>query len=63
MADTVRPLMLAGLLLLAGCQATGSTPDPARAGSLTIGVGGSVGMAGAAVSQPRTDSPGPQTRY
>ena len=55
--------MLAGLLLLAGCQATGSTPDPARAGSLTIGVGGSVGMAGAAVPQPRTDTPGPQTRY
>ena len=54
--------MLAGLLLLAGCQAAGSAPDPARAGSLTIGVGGSVGMAGAAVSQPRTDSMGPQTR-
>jgi hypothetical protein len=50
----MRGLTLAGLLLLAGCQAAGSPPDPARAGSLTIGVGGSVGMAGAAVSQLRS---------
>ena len=55
--------MLAGLLLLAGCQAAGSAPEPARAGSLTIGVGGSAGMAGAVVSQPCTDAAGPRTRY
>ena len=58
----MRRLILA-CLLRAGCQAAGAPPDPARAGSLTIGVGGSASMAGAAVSQPRTDSSGPQTRY
>lgn len=56
-------LMLACLLLLAGCQAAGSPPEATRPGSLTIGVGGSAGMAGAVVSQPRTDAAGPRARY
>lgn len=56
-------LMLACLLLLAGCQSAGSPPDATRPGSLTMGVGGSVGMAGAAVSQPRTDTAPRGTRY
>ncbi|MEO3473767.1 hypothetical protein AAFN86_18010 [Roseomonas sp. CAU 1739] len=48
---------LVAAAVLTGCQDATTTPDAARPGSLTIGVGGSVGMAGAGVSQPRTDAP------
>jgi hypothetical protein len=46
------PLLICATLV--ACQAAGPAPQAPRTGSLTIGVGGSVGMAGAAVSQPRT---------
>jgi hypothetical protein len=45
-------LLLMGVAL-AACQAAGPAPGATRPGSLTIGIGGSVGMAGAAVTQPR----------
>jgi len=52
----MRPALAALLLattLVAGCRDTAPAPDAARPGSLSVSVGGSVGMAGAAVSQSR----------
>ncbi|MBW6399828.1 hypothetical protein KPL78_18360 [Roseomonas sp. HJA6] len=50
-------LAVAGLLLaaalIAGCRDTAPAPDATRPGSLSVSVGGSVGMAGAAISQSR----------
>ena len=39
--------------LLAGCAGSAPAPDAARPGSLSVSMGGSVGTAGAVVSQPR----------
>ena len=46
--------------LLAGCGDSARTSEATRPGGLTIGVGGSVGTAGAMVSQPRTDAARPR---
>ncbi len=41
-------ILLVGLLV-AGCGSTAPAPDAARPGSLSVSVGGSVGMSGAVV--------------
>ncbi|HWT09405.1 MAG TPA: hypothetical protein VN329_09580 [Roseomonas sp.] len=46
--------------LLGGCRDSASTPEATRPGGLTVSVGGSVGTAGAVVSQPRTDAARPR---
>lgn len=46
-------LLAAMVALLGGCANTPSASEPTRPAGLTIGVGGSVGTMGAAVSQPR----------
>lgn len=46
--------------LLPGCRDSAGTPGATRPAGLTVSVGGSVGTAGAVVSQPRTDAARPR---
>lgn len=46
--------LLLAACLLAGCQNATPAPGSPPPGSLNVSVGGSFGMAGAAVSQPQT---------
>ncbi len=50
------PALLIAAALLTGCRDAAPAPDAARPGSLSVSLGGSVGMAGGAASQTRTDS-------
>jgi hypothetical protein len=54
MRSLARAATLLFSVALAACQPAGPAPQAPPPGSLTIGVGGSVGMSGAAISQPRT---------
>jgi predicted small secreted protein len=49
----MRPALLLAAALLAGCATANPPGEAARPAGLSVSVGGSVGMAGAVVSQSR----------
>ena len=58
--DRLATACLIASALLAGCQDGTGTSQATRPAGLTVSVGGSVGTAGAVVSQPRTDAARPR---